>query len=316
MHRDISNPMPEARSRLHHLRLLGAQVAMLDLDDPDVARSLSGQWIGTTLNAHGIVREEQVTEEMLAPLKERAGVEILFAQRWARCGFPLIAPTHRLAASLMWTVAPPEALSDERPPWSRFAIVLPGDMLSFPDAYGNTAVAKHILVQADEVRVSLIVEADAPSDMMLTTVLYDSAPNLAAFGEVSHAYDGTAGSMASRALTAARRLVLGSVLELGSVGQPPEGSATRASGARNRKGLEPNAWTFKLSRDVVVDARPSLAEYLGGVGSPQRVQTLVRGHWQRYAVGLGREQREWRHKEPYWKGPEDAPIAVRTHEIG
>jgi len=153
-------------------------------------------------------------------------------------------------------------------------------------------------------------------------LLYDSATSLAQFGEVSGAYDRSAdlssedGPRASSALTAARRLVLGCVLELERTGAVTQTSPAPRRPSRRAANAEPKAWTFKLTRDVDVDARDVVREFLGGQGSPQRVQTLVRGHWQRYAVGSGRELREWRHKEPYWKGPEEAPIGVRSHRLG
>lgn len=42
-------------------------------------------------------------------------------------------------------------------------------------------------------------------------------------------------------------------------------------------------------------------------GSPLMVRTLVTGHWQRFAVGPGRADRRWGWREPFWRGPADAP---------
>lgn len=50
----------------------------------------------------------------------------------------------------------------------------------------------------------------------------------------------------------------------------------------------------------------------GENGNPLRVRTLVAGHHQRYAVGKGRTERVWKWIAPYWRGPEDAPVAKST----
>jgi hypothetical protein len=49
-----------------------------------------------------------------------------------------------------------------------------------------------------------------------------------------------------------------------------------------------------------------------GGGTVLRVRTLVKGHYQRYAAGPGRTERVWRFKQPFWRGPDDAPVAEAT----
>ncbi len=72
----------------------------------------------------------------------------------------------------------------------------------------------------------------------------------------------------------------------------------------------------RLIREVKVDCRAAVAAYLSGERSKSpTVQTLVRGHYQRVAVGPGRTGRRWVHREPFWRGPEDAPVAVHTHRL-
>lgn len=59
----------------------------------------------------------------------------------------------------------------------------------------------------------------------------------------------------------------------------------------------------------------SMAEHKanGGTGKSLVVRTLVSGHWQRYAVGEGRKERAWRFRQPFWRGPDTAPVAP-SHE--
>jgi len=73
-------------------------------------------------------------------------------------------------------------------------------------------------------------------------------------------------------------------------------------------------WAFRITRDVVVDARPWVRAYLASKGKSPDLRRLVRGHWQRYWTKASPEP-TWLHKEPYWHGPEGAAIAQRSHRI-
>ena len=42
-------------------------------------------------------------------------------------------------------------------------------------------------------------------------------------------------------------------------------------------------------------------------------RTLVAGHWQRFAVGVGRQERVWKFREPFWRGQGDKGPSV--HEV-
>lgn len=73
-----------------------------------------------------------------------------------------------------------------------------------------------------------------------------------------------------------------------------------------------------LGRSIKVDRlMPQTTRESRGPGSPLTVRTLVSGHWQRYATGKGRTERVWKYRQPFWRGPEDAPVAESTtHELG
>lgn len=69
---------------------------------------------------------------------------------------------------------------------------------------------------------------------------------------------------------------------------------------------------FELRRAVQVDVRDAVRAYVEHGGRHPKVQTLVRGHWKMQAHGKGRELRKLVHVEPYWRGPEDAPVSARV----
>ena len=80
---------------------------------------------------------------------------------------------------------------------------------------------------------------------------------------------------------------------------------------------EPQTWTFQLARDVKIDCRAAVRDYVRGLAaSSPVVQSLVRGHWKRQPHGPGGTERKTIFIEPYWRGPEEAPIAVRAHRPG
>lgn len=44
-------------------------------------------------------------------------------------------------------------------------------------------------------------------------------------------------------------------------------------------------------------------------------QSCVRGHYKRQVIGVGRSGRKVIWIEPYWRGPEGAPLLVRPYEF-
>ncbi len=89
-----------------------------------------------------------------------------------------------------------------------------------------------------------------------------------------------------------------------------------AKAIRNtRSSATPTTEQWVVGRPVVLDLRKELRDYIatGRSYGPVSVQTLVRGHWKHQPHGSGRAERKFIHIEPYWRGPEDAPIAVRPH---
>jgi len=116
-----------------------------------------------------------------------------------------------------------------------------------------------------------------------------------------------------------RRFQLCCVLEMMSPRHSSGVARIRRRGAKKKRGL-PKSHTYQISRDVSVDLRERVRQDLGlcssnkkSSGERPRVQSLVRGHWKRQRYGKGNKLVKYIHIEPYWKGPEDAPIAVRSH---
>lgn len=52
-----------------------------------------------------------------------------------------------------------------------------------------------------------------------------------------------------------------------------------------------------------------------GEGDPLLVRTLVTGHWRNQPHGAGKTQRRLQWIEPFWRGPEDAPISTPVRVV-
>ena len=235
------------------------------------------------------------------------------ALAWAECGFPVIEPGHQLAASLMATSVPRD-FTQLHMPWRTFGFIVPPRILQEEPAFG-------CVMHAHTGRVIMLAETEgrgAGSAMLH----YGSESSIAGWGEklVESTATGepvlqeTAG--ASRDLRRSEllgRLVLGICLEFDQYKE----SVTRSSNNSNqRKYGIPVADTFRLTRHVRLDVRPAIRDYVKGArrNSPT-VQSLVRGHWKTQACGESASERKLIHIEPYWRGPDESPLAIRSHVL-
>ncbi len=92
-----------------------------------------------------------------------------------------------------------------------------------------------------------------------------------------------------------------------------------ARSSKHRTGGAPDLGQarFMLSAAVSVDLRDHVREALSGKkrggGSPT-VQFLVRGHWRQQAHGPARSLRKTLWIQPFWKGPEESRVLLRTYK--
>ncbi len=119
----------------------------------------------------------------------------------------------------------------------------------------------------------------------------------------------------------AGRLILNVCLAMSDKGSVKAiGRGHSSSHSQLRSSPEPLVRVFQVGRPISLDCRQALREFLespggGRLGSRLNVQFLVRGHWKRQPFGPKSESRKWVWIQPYWKGPEEAPILSRPHQI-
>ena len=118
-----------------------------------------------------------------------------------------------------------------------------------------------------------------------------------------------------RSLVMAKRCILGLLFTLQhTTNWKTNGSihATRAIGSR-----EPPAHrAITVGRPLSVNLASSVRDVCRHGGSAPSYQTLVRGHRKRQVIGIGRTGRRVIWVDPYWRGPEGAPILARPYKVG
>lgn len=265
---------------------------------------------------------------------------------WYDQGFPKIVVEAQYAAALMATGLTPEIEASIIPPWSAFIIELKDSPLPYLTKIKSEVAVNHIFVRAYEKdgtqrwdiklyagswemlglqhvsTAEMVASDDDKIEMFLDSqrrTLYDeheirdlertgfSLEELEPFFEQN-----------ARLTAVAQRLVAGVCLTMSdpnNVRQVRPKPMKASFKSKHQRGL-PLVRTFVLGRPVTVDCRSSIHDYvLGRKASVHNVQSLVRGHWKHQAHGLGRLQRKLIHVEPYWRGPEDAPIPIRPHTL-
>lgn len=244
-----------------------------------------------------------------------------WSARWRSKGFPRVVVGPRRAAVLMATGIRAEQMPDVVPPWPAFLVELTDSPIQINLVNGGTSPIDRIEVHYASHHTgapawSIIAETPAGPSIHRFNV----APTKWLDDKLEHepVTDGHSSlevdDVDLRALTTLSRLVTGLCMSLSDPERYAEARA-RAKGKsyRARRRGPPQLADFVLGDDVRVDVREAVAEYVARGGRAPKVQSLVRGHWKMQAHGVDRALRKWIHVEPYWRGPEDAPVLIRRH---
>lgn len=280
--------------------------------------SMSGGAIGFTPES---IRElGELAPAILHDIRSDAvlGSALGWATEWVRCGLPQVSLGHKLASSLMATSMGKAGLESLRPPWKAFAVLLPSPLLSATTASGRVADVRVAHALWDDGHLRVVATGDGGIWSTSRTEVGEWAEEWTASGpESSLPTQASLDDHDTRMLRMLARLVLGVAAELSSAdnerGVRVAERKSRSNGL-GRDGL-PKAWTFQLARPVRIDVRETVREYVERGGKSPTVQSLVRGHWKWQAHGKELQLRKWIHVEPYWRGPEDAPIVVSPKSL-
>lgn len=244
----------------------------------------------------------------------------IFETAWARNGFPSIRlPGALLANSLMSTGVSRELVAYIEPPWDAFSIAIPSGILSVQhgsDGESEPATRLRVFRRPATKEWTLIVEggslqihiAGLPTDALCDPVTKGM--------NINTDDDWSLSGRDRRVMRMACSLVVGVVLLFDRA--HARFTKKKLPKSRGRSVQQPTVREYILTRPVVVDTSEYVREFIehgSDARGPQRVQTLVRGHWKNQPHGPKAASRKLIHVEPYWKGPEDAPIGIRPHII-
>lgn len=248
--------------------------------------------------------------------------QTVLGARWAVNGFPQIVIGAKHAAALAATKYPDEVLEEVRSPWSSWLIEVPSETLWMSDADLKPIPIQRIMVGWSSGE-KWAMTAYAHDGMALhrwgATIqgLLSPPGNDFRWGE-NMLFPASTSTIDERAMLIVGRFIVGVALELASgqnVSRSPKGRAP-AWKPRTQGAPPIDSRTYQLKADIRVDCRQELREFLLGTRrSVPAVQHIVRGHWKLQAHGAAMSQRKTIWVQPYWRGPEDSPVALRAHAI-
>jgi len=279
-----------------------------DHDDPDAAAFmvLQGKLLGTRAYAALNIPNEQLM--------------VLWMARWYDQGLPVVTLGHKYSAALMATSISKEVGDYVKPPWKAFLIHLPAGLLSTASLRGSTGITRVVVHYVQNSDGSHVWNWSAFGSTDPTT-LYSYGNNLERLlsDDQLETNDGPVflelTESDERVSMLIGRLIVGVCLGFSDPNNvKPQGPRARSyPHTQVRKHKEPTTRTFILGGAVKVDCRQAVREYVAGTTTHKlSVQVLVRGHWRAQVHGVKRSLRKVIWIEPFWRGPEDAPILAKT----
>ncbi len=248
-----------------------------------------------------------------------------WSARWADQGFPQIVMGHKYCAALLATTVSVDLVPDVKAPWKAFLIELPNNMLFATDEDSKTQVViTRILVHtiinsAGELTWNYVANCEGA----LTLWRHGCSIQQLVSTDLDSCWDGCTfmvpmADQDTRVAELIGRLIVNVCLAMSNPEnvKRPRGEAKGSSWASGTKRVSPHPSirTYRLGKPIELDCRKSIEDYVHGRrGTSPSVQVLVCGHWKSQAHGPKHSLRKVIWVEPYWRGPEEAPILVRPH---
>jgi len=252
----------------------------------------------------------------------------LWATKWVDGGCRIIDTSEDYFSAMAQTKISVDALPEIRIPWPAFLVRIPSGIL-VDDA--GTNYTQYIVGQFDGMRrpefeESRVVSFSALGDGNDSARLASLNPHGLAdslFHECKDelecpAWDPAWSVSERRVLHLAHRAVAGLLFTMQHTNNWKRGGIFSKAGTGRPDDDEPPPHrSIIIGRPLSIDVTEAVrADARSGAHTAPSVQTLVRGHIKRQVVGVGRTGRKVVWIEPYWRGPEDAPILARPHLVG
>jgi hypothetical protein len=251
------------------------------------------------------------------------------AAKWVHGGCRMLDPEPKAFAAFAFTSINRDSLREVRVPWPVFAMKLPslesGDGNVYTFALFSQFAAVSCLARDGVTRLrgtAVRLDIRSESGPMLHRS-YGGAVTLADLfdvGDDEHcpltvdiAPEAEGDSVVVRMVLNAAFGCLYSMQHTRNWRAHPFECAGRKLGLRD---APPPHRNIVIGSPIKLDLMPVAREAATGraQGAPA-FQTLVRGHYKRQVIGNGRSGRKVIWVEPYWRGPEDAPILSRPYKV-
>lgn len=286
-----------------------AQVASMLRDETGVDMDESRVWSILQMLGHS------------APLQMKHRVQA----HWFELGMPTVAMDAKLASSLMCMKVSAVVLADFRMPFDSIRIVVPPGLVFMVRRDGVLVpVTQAFFARASDdagTQIWCLFAEDSTGDGTLhrwNAQIEKMSGCLPWDGDEDHpqmpdAYCADLEDVDRRSQDLLSILAVNVCLMMQEKRYVRETRQPHAPSAR-RKG-PPASRHFQLTRPIVHDMRKAVVEYSKHGGKSPTVQCVVAGHWKMQPYGPGRAERKRIFIEPYWRGPEDALIALRPHVL-
>jgi hypothetical protein len=249
---------------------------------------------------------------------------MFWAARWADQGFPVVQMGHKYAAALMATAVTVDE-EDIRPPWHALYILVPSKLLYVRDPstgknHEVTAVsAQHMVNDEGEKRWSYVIHSGPISLWRHGVLVHEmlEADVTSGVDWSTYSFNVDVDPEDERTYSLVQRLILNICLAMSHPDNvKPLGKSSKLAPSEIRRHPEPLVRTYQVGKPIKLDCRSAIHDFVTGKRrSGPVVQVLVRGHWKSQPHGPKRAYRKRIWIEPYWRGPEDAPILTRPHEL-
>lgn len=246
------------------------------------------------------------------------GLQWLWGAKWLDSGRAQIVMGHKYAAALMSSAVLESIREDMVIPWKAFAVEIPSGVLDFGDlSYRRVTVASYEGLPFGCI-VGLRGHRADGGVAWFSRIAHDAATLFFTKGgefldDPSKVKDL---EFKERAMQLAVRLVTGCLYTMQHTDNFRAKEYAGRERHEGRHGPPPHRVYF-IGKPMSLDCRPAVTHYLAGhKTAPPSVQSIVRGHYKRQVIGIGRAGRKVIWVEPYWRGPEEAPILTRPYHVG
>jgi hypothetical protein len=257
-------------------------------------------------------------------------LNMLAATKWVHGGCRTITTDEGYFAAMAATKINEDAVDELRIPWPAFVVEIPAGLLVTEAG----AEYRHVMVSQFEQIETDVRQGPQPLTAWITVHTDELAEENPTLSELTHGTlaDGLARPPKTRAADGGewldvdpgdaavqemvRRAVVGLLFTMQHTNHfRTKGWRSVVRGAH--RDAPPPHRVISIGKPLSVNCVQAVREAAFGGrrrGSPA-VQTLVRGHIKRQVVGVGRSGRKVIWVEPYWRGPEDAPILARPYKV-